>query len=135
MLVCNQVKLIYFQKARFLSEAAQKKHKNFQKLKLTASEKSKLQSYSKMDVSSLSECNLIEFQKLYCKQQLLVGINSGNFHVNLEFTTDIHTKVRNWLKHYGYYLCPDKPINYEAGWLAEAINPTPESTTKFDLRW
>lgn len=135
MFVCNQVELIPFQKARFLSEDAQKKRKRFKELKLTAKEESKLQSYSKMDITSFSECNLVEFQELYCKQQLLVGINSGKFHVPLEFSTDIHTKVRDWLKHYGYYLCPDKPIDYDAGWLAEAINPTPESTTKFDLRW
>ena len=135
MFVFNQVEFIHFQKARFLSENAQKKHKRFRKLKLTAEEERKLQAYSKMDVSSLSECNLVEFQELYCKQQLLVGINSGNFHANLEFTVDIHTKVKDWLKHYGYYLCPDKPINYDNGWLVEVTNPTPESTTKFDLRW
>lgn len=135
MFVCNQVQLIHFQKARFLSEDAQKKHKHFRKLKLSAEEERKLQTYSKTDVFSLSECNLVEFQELYCKQQLLVGINSGQFNVNLEFPVDIHTKVRDWLKHYGYYLCPDKPIDYDKGWLAEVTNPTPESTTKFDLRW
>lgn len=135
MFVCNQVQLIPFQKARSLSESAQKKHKTFRKLKLTADEEKKLQSYSKMDISSFSECNLVEFQELYCKQQLFEGINSGKFHVKLEFTTDIHSKIRDWLKNYGYYLCPDKPINHNAGWLAKIIKPTPESTTKFDLRW
>lgn len=135
MFVCNQVQLLYFQKARFLSEAAHKKSRKFQKLKLTLDEEKKLAAYSKMDISSLSTCNLVEFQELYCKQRLFVGINSGAFYVSLEFTTDIHDRVREWLKYNGYYLCLDKPIDYDAGWLAEAMHPTPESTTKFELRW
>lgn len=135
MCVCNQVQFMYFQKARFLSESAHQNHDCFRKLKLTAEEERKLHVYSKIDVSSLYEYQLVEFQELYCKQQLFFGINSGQFHVNLEFSIDLHSKVKDWLKYYGYYLCPNKPIDYNKGWMAEVENPTPESTTKFDLRW
>ena len=102
---------------------------------LSSYENTQLQYYSKANILNLSEYEIIEFQELYCKQQLFVGITSGKFSVDLEFSTDIHSDVKNWLKSYGYYLCPDKPINYNAGWFQEFINPTPESTTKFNLRW
>lgn len=135
MFVCNQVYLLPFQEARFLSEDAQKKRKKFKELKLTMDEEKKLQHYSKIDVSSLSECNLVEFQELYCKERLFTEINSGRFFASLEFTIDVHSKVRDWLKYYGYYLCPNKPINYAYNRWEQVSDSILESTTKFELLW
>lgn len=135
MFVCNQVELLPFQKARFLSEDVLNKRKRFRELKLTTDEEKKLQYFSKMNVSSLNECSIVEFQELYCKQRLFVGINSGNFYVNLEFTTDIHHMVKVWLKSYGYYLCPDESFHYDDNSGARKINPAFETKTKFQLLW
>ncbi|MDO5556255.1 MAG: hypothetical protein Q4G09_06565 [Clostridia bacterium] len=135
MAICNQVQLLDFQKARFLSEDALNHRKRFKLQELSLNEKAKLSLYNSKQLNTLTVCELIEFQELYCKKQLLSGINSGKFYVSLEFSTILHQNVRLWLKSYGYYLCPNKPINYDAGCFYEVQHPTPESETKFELRW
>ena len=135
MAICNQVQLLNFQKARFLSEDAHNHRRKFKQQELSSDEKSKLSFYSSKQLDTLTVCELVEFQELYCKQQLFTGINSGKFHVSLEFDTPLHQNVKEWLKSYGYCLCPEKPVNYSAVWFYEDQSNVPESETKFELLW
>ena len=133
--IMSQIKLVNFQVARILSEWSHNNKPKFRRLTLIAVERKMYEAYCQKDVDTLSDCELVEFQKLYCKKRLTPAINAGKFLITLEFSKELRPEVKKWLKEYGFYLAPDKPIDYDKGWLYEAMHPTPESKTKFELRW
>ena len=102
----SQIKLVNYQIARILSDRANERSIRFKRLKLLAVEQEKYNAYRQKDVSTLTDSELVEFQKIYCKKRMAYAINRSLYCVKLKFTVDIREEVKSWLNGYGYTLKP-----------------------------
>ncbi|MBO5142202.1 MAG: hypothetical protein J6C46_04275 [Clostridia bacterium] len=135
MTTCNHIPLMNFQEARRFSELAKNKYKKFKPFILSLHERELLVKLTKMEHSSLSQQDIITYQKLYCKKQLFYAINIGIYHVNLKFNSPIQQEVKDWINSHGYYLAPMDVNCKEKDWFDEFIFAEEKSTKEFDLRW
>lgn len=124
----TQIKLVDFEIARILSESASLRRMKFKKLTLIVAEREKYEAYSLRNVDTLSDCELVEFQKLYCKKRLTSALNSGKFEITLSLSVELRQEVKDWLKAYGYCLAPYQSKNTEG-------NTGTKSKHIYVLRW
>ncbi len=132
----SQVKLVNSQIARILSDRAKERNRSFKRLQLLAAEREKYNAYRQKDVSTLTDSELVEFQKIYCKKRMATAINHCAYSVTLKFAIDLREEVKAWLSEYGYSLAPTTPTKTSRSQVKQYTQSVTESASSYyELRW
>lgn len=132
----SQVKLVNSQIARILSDRAKERSRSFKRLQLLAAEREKYNAYRQKDVSTLTDSELVEFQKIYCKKRMANAINRALYSTTLKFAIDIRDEVKVWLNEYGYSLAPTTPTKTSPSQVKQYTQSVTESESSYyELRW
>lgn len=132
----SQVKLVNSQIARILSDRAKERSRSFKRLQLLAAEREKYNAYRQKDVSTLTDSELVEFQKIYCKKRMAEAINRALYSTTLKFAIDLRDEVKAWLIEYGYSLAPTTPTVKGHSQVKQYTQSVTESASSYyELRW
>lgn len=132
----SQVKLVNSQIARILSDRAKERSRSFKRLQLLAAEREKYNAYRQKDVSTLTDSELVEFQKIYCKKRMANAINRALYSTTLKFAIDLRDEVKAWLNEYGYSLAPTTPTKPSPSQVKQYTQSVTESESSYyELRW
>lgn len=132
----SQVKLVNSQIARILSDRAKERSRSFKRLQLLAAEREKYNAYRQKDVSTLTDSELVEFQKIYCKKRMANAINRAMYSTTLKFAIDLRDEVKTWLNEYGYSLAPTTPTIKSHSQMKQYTKSVTESKSSYyELRW
>ena len=132
----SQVKLVNSQIARILSDRAKERSRSFKRLQLLAVERETYNAYRQKGVSTLTDSELVEFQKIYCKKRMATAINRSEYCVTLKFAIDLREEVKLWLTEYGYSLAPTTPTTSSHSQAKQYTKSVTESASSYyELRW
>ena len=132
----SQVKLVNSQIARILSDRAKERSRSFKRLQLLAAEREKYNAYRQKDVSTLTDSELVEFQKIYYKKRMAEAINRALYSTTLKFAIDLRDEVKAWLIEYGYSLAPTTPTVKSHSQVKQYTQSVTESASSYyELRW